>query len=107
MQSCGKKGAVYAKDSIDSILAVRDDNDSSTTLWGFEAKGRVTATTAADKERQLRDFITILTFKSLTRESLTKFIKWENASRSSGMHLFTTLIPLPLQSVMVNQKYRD
>jgi len=57
--TCGlaaKKGAVYAKDSIDFILAVKDGDDSSTTLWGFEAKGRVTATTAAAEERQLRDY---------------------------------------------------
>ena len=54
---CGlaaKKGVVYAKDSIDFILAVKDGNDSSTTLWGFEAKGCVTASTAVNEEQQLR-----------------------------------------------------
>lgn len=48
-----KKGALYAKDSIDFVLAVRDDDDEL-LAWGFEAKGRVTASSAADEERNLR-----------------------------------------------------
>ena len=48
-----KKEAVFAKDSIDFILTV-DDGDADTTTWGFEAKGRVTANTAADEESNLR-----------------------------------------------------
>ena len=48
-----KKGAVYAKDSIDFVLAVQDDDDEL-LAWGFEAKGRVTASSAADEERNLR-----------------------------------------------------
>ena len=58
--TCGlaaKKGAVYAKDSIDFILAVEDgDTSSFPKLWGFEAKGRVTATTAASEERQISSY---------------------------------------------------
>ena len=58
--TCGlaaKKGAVYAKDSIDFILAVEDgDTGSFPKLWGFEAKGRVTATTAAAEERQISSY---------------------------------------------------
>jgi len=58
--TCGlaaKKGAVYAKDSVDFIRAIEDgDTSSFTKLWGFEAKGRVTATTAAAEERQLSNY---------------------------------------------------
>ena len=70
-----KKGAVYAKDSIDFVLLVENDigdysidSDSDTDsisshrgssgnlkAWGFEAKGRVTAKTAADEESNLQD----------------------------------------------------
>ena len=73
-----KKGAVYAKDSIDFVLLVENDistindysidSDSDTDsisshrgatgnlkAWGFEAKGRVTARTAAEEESNLQD----------------------------------------------------
>ena len=51
-----KKGAVYAKDSIDFLVTVCDPSSGSYAIkvWGFEAKGRVTATTAAEEERHLR-----------------------------------------------------
>ena len=51
-----KKSAVYAKDSIDFIVMVNDDQDYSESpvkAWGFECKGRVTANTAAAEERAL------------------------------------------------------
>jgi hypothetical protein len=47
-----KKGSPWAKDSIDFILVVDDGLDDVST-WGFEAKGRVTANTAADEEADL------------------------------------------------------
>ena len=73
-----KKGAVYAKDSIDFVLLVENDissysfsdtdsdsdfdSDSShggatsnLKAWGFEVKGRVTARTAADEENHIDD----------------------------------------------------
>ena len=49
-----KRGAPYAKDSVDFVLAVQDDqNDDEGNLvaWGFEAKGRVTFRTAASEEQ--------------------------------------------------------
>ena len=53
-----KKGKSYAKDSIDFILVVGDPSDAedgeALKVWGFEAKGRVTSRTAADKEVNLR-----------------------------------------------------
>ncbi len=55
-----KKGAEFAKDSIDFILSVVDPDasedgaeESVVKIWGFEAKGRVTAKTAAEEERHL------------------------------------------------------
>ena len=75
-----KKGAVYAKDSIDFVLLVENDissysfsgedtdsdsdSDSISShgratsnlkAWGFEVKGRVTARTAADEENNIDD----------------------------------------------------
>ena len=53
-----KKGAVYAKDSIDFLLTVSDPSSGyATKIWGFEAKGRVTATSAADEEHHLRQLV--------------------------------------------------
>ena len=49
-----KQGALYAKDSIDFSITVQDQGFLET--WGFEAKGRVTADTAADEEHNLRNF---------------------------------------------------
>ena len=51
-----RKGAVYAKDSIDFLLTVSDPSSvtSQTKVWGFEAKGRVTAASAADEEHYLQ-----------------------------------------------------
>ena len=50
-----KKDVPYAKDSVDFVLLVRDPIDSPFLKpWGFEAKGRVTANTAAEEERNLR-----------------------------------------------------
>ena len=52
--SAAKKGAVYAKDSIAFILTIEDQLEGGTSkAWGFEAKGRVTAATAAEEERNL------------------------------------------------------
>lgn len=47
-----KKTAPYAKDSIDFVVTVQEQNQPL-KLWGFEAKGRVTASTAAAEEREL------------------------------------------------------
>ncbi len=47
-----KKNAEYAKDSIDFIVVV-ELADSSTQTWGFEAKGRVTTTTADEEQEHL------------------------------------------------------
>ena len=47
-----KKNAVFAKDSVDFVLTVRDLGDA-VKGWGFEAKGRVTSQTAAEEERNL------------------------------------------------------
>ena len=47
-----KQDATYAKDSVDFVLTVLEDNEDLKT-WGFEAKGRVTARTAAEEERNL------------------------------------------------------
>ena len=51
-----KKGATYAKDSIDFVLTVQDPTTLQDDLetWGFEAKGRVSARTAADNERHFQ-----------------------------------------------------
>ena len=46
-----KQGEEYAKDSIDFILLVEDGGPLQ--AWGFEAKGRVTAATAAQEEQNL------------------------------------------------------
>jgi hypothetical protein len=46
-----KQGEEYAKDSIDFILVVKDGGPLK--AWGFEAKGRVTAATAAQEEQNL------------------------------------------------------
>jgi len=46
-----KQGIEYAKGSIDFVLTVEEQGVLKT--WGFEAKGRVTATTAANEERNL------------------------------------------------------
>ena len=51
-----KKGRTYAKDSVDFFLTIYDDNDELQT-WGFEAKGRGTAATAAEEERNIRAHI--------------------------------------------------
>lgn len=51
-----KKGALYAKDSIDFILVVQNnlaEEDDELECWGFEAKGRVTSRTAIDEEESL------------------------------------------------------
>ena len=49
-----KKGAEFAKDSIDFIITIKDnDNGGLVKAWGFEAKGRVTAATAAEEELNL------------------------------------------------------
>ena len=50
-----KKDAIYAKDSIDFVVVVKDPllNDDL-RAWGFEAKGRVTAQSAAAEERHVR-----------------------------------------------------
>ena len=51
-----KKGHEYAKDSIDFVMIVRDPscftatNSNVCKVWGFEAKGRVTARTAAEED---------------------------------------------------------
>ncbi len=44
-----KKGALYAKDSVDFVLPVKENGQWK--VWGFEAKGRVTVATAAEEER--------------------------------------------------------
>lgn len=44
-----KKDALYAKDSIDFLLSVEENNMRS--IWGFECKGRVTHSTE-EEERQ-------------------------------------------------------
>jgi hypothetical protein len=50
-----KKCAPYAKDSVDFVLTVQDEDDEDELVaWGFEAKGRVTASSAAEEERNLR-----------------------------------------------------
>ena len=46
-----KMGAEYAKDSIDFVLIVEENGEKK--CWGFEAKGRVTANTAANEEQDL------------------------------------------------------
>ena len=48
-----KRNAVFAKDSIDFILVVKDPRSSSdeSVAWGFEAKGRLTADTVGKEER--------------------------------------------------------
>lgn len=53
-----KKGHEYAKDSLDFLIIVCDPasrnaetNPSGIKVWGFEAKGRVTANTAAEEDR--------------------------------------------------------
>ena len=52
-----KRGAIYAKDSIDFVVTVVEENDpDDVKTWGFEAKGRVTARTAAEEERNLHLF---------------------------------------------------
>ncbi len=48
-----KKDAIYAKDSIDYIIFVEEEDGQDLKPWGFEAKGRVTARTAAEEERNL------------------------------------------------------
>ena len=51
-----KKNHEYAKDSIDFVMIVRDPSCFTATncnvckVWGFEAKGRVTAKTAAEED---------------------------------------------------------
>lgn len=54
-----KKGAIYAKDSVDFVLVVKDpcNDEDSLVTWGFEAKGRVNARTAALEEREHLNFI--------------------------------------------------
>ena len=64
-----RKGANYAKDSIDFIVVVDDplchpsvddeddDNYSPLKAWGFECKGRVTARTAAAEEEEFPSYI--------------------------------------------------
>ena len=47
-----KQGKPYIKDSIDFLVTVQQNNDP-VKVWGFEAKGRVTATTAAAEEQEL------------------------------------------------------
>jgi hypothetical protein len=47
-----KKDAIYAKDSIDFVLIVKDNGVLKP--WGFEAKGRVTSRTEAEERHQLR-----------------------------------------------------
>mmetsp|Transcript_12022 Transcript_12022/g.14908 ORF Transcript_12022/g.14908 Transcript_12022/m.14908 type:complete len:391 (-) Transcript_12022:1073-2245(-) len=50
-----KKGSPHAKDSIDFVITVTElDDPDEVKAWGFEAKGRVTARTAAAEERNLR-----------------------------------------------------
>ena len=49
-----KKGAEYAKDSIDFIVLAEQDENNNLEAWGFEAKGRVTSRSAAEEERNLR-----------------------------------------------------
>ena len=53
-----KKGELHAKDSIDFVLSVNDPkyNGGARTLWGFEAKGRVTIRTATTEEEHNHDF---------------------------------------------------
>ena len=48
-----RKGATYAKDSVDFVLMVHDEASAGDRLvaWGFEAKGRLTAATAAQEQR--------------------------------------------------------
>ena len=49
-----KKGAVYAKDSIDFLVTIKDQLDNGISkVWRFEVKGRVTAETKAEEERNL------------------------------------------------------
>ena len=49
-----KKNKVYAKDSIDFVLTTKDNiTGDAIKTWGFEAKGRVTAQSAAEEERNL------------------------------------------------------
>ena len=55
-----KKGAEYAKDSIDFVLVVNDPlatDPRELKCWGFEAKGRVTARTAAAEEESIRQML--------------------------------------------------
>ena len=49
-----KAGNLYAKDSIDFVLSVEDPKcNAERTLWGFEAKGRVTVETAGQEEMNI------------------------------------------------------
>ena len=50
-----KRGVPYAKDSVDFVLAVGDEqgDKNDVVAWGFEAKGRVTFRTAASEEQDL------------------------------------------------------
>ena len=55
-----KKNAIYAKDSVDFVLTVNDprsEDGDEIVAWGFEAKMRVTAQSAADEERNHRSMI--------------------------------------------------
>ena len=65
LQVCGaysaglaaKRDAIYAKDSIDFIINVKDpveEGGGDIKTWGFEVKGRVTARTAAAERRNLQ-----------------------------------------------------
>ena len=47
-----KREAVFAKDSIDFVVTVKEEG-GNLKAWGFEAKGRVTAETATEEERNL------------------------------------------------------
>ena len=52
-----RKNAVYAKDSIDFVLIVQEEDplriEDVFKTWGFEVKGRITARTAAMEERSI------------------------------------------------------
>ncbi len=51
-----KQNATYAKDSVDFVLTIKageEGGEQEIDTWGFEAKGRVTARTAAEEERGL------------------------------------------------------
>ena len=55
-----KNDAPYAKDSIDFIVTVRNDptrTEEGVSVWGFEAKGRVTTRPQADEEWNMRGIL--------------------------------------------------